>query len=62
MNNCITITENTILSFDEFCEMNGMTTDKTKFKSLIEKAKLETSSRPLSGWLALFNKFFDQLY
>lgn len=60
--NCITITENTVLDFDGFCEMNAMSTkDKEKFKTLIEKAKLDTSSRKLSGWLALFNKFFDQL-
>ena len=60
--NCITVTENTVLGFDEFCEMNAMSSkDKEKFKNLIEKAKLEISERKLSGWLALFNRFFDQL-
>jgi hypothetical protein len=63
LTDCKTLTESTILDFDEFCEKNAMTNiDKEKFKSFLEKEKLEVSEKRLSRWLALFNKFFDQLY
>lgn len=63
MTDCKKLTESTVLDFDEFCEKNAMTAiDKEKFKNFLEKEKLETSNKKLSKWLALFNKFFDQLY
>ena len=58
------MTGNTILSFDEFCEVNALVEEeKDLFQKYLEKTfkdSAATQSRNCTTWLNIFNEFCDK--